>query len=139
MPKYVVAREDEIPINSRKLVHVKGRPIAIFNIEGEYYAVLNRCPHQGGSLCDGQLIGLVESSEPGDYRFSRPGEILRCPWHGWEFDLKTGLSRSRPDEVKVRKYPVSTGPAEVDDSGQEPLRAETFEVSVEESYVFVEM
>src|ERR1700694_5522985 len=73
MSKHVVAPLRDFPPGSRKLVTIDGRPIAIFNINGELFALLNRCPHQGGSLIDGRLIGLVESPEPGDYRYSRQG------------------------------------------------------------------
>src|SRR6267378_6278301 len=70
----------------------------------EYFAVGNRCPHEGASLCKGRIVGLVESSEPGSYQFSRRGELLRCPWHGWEFDLRTGKSWCEPDRTKVRSF-----------------------------------
>src|SRR5690348_13564021 len=106
MPKHVVARVADLPPGSRKLVTVRGRPIAIFNLGGEFFGLLNRCPHQGGSLYDGVLTGLVESDHPGQYRLSRKGEILRCPWHGWEFDIRTGQSWCEPEKVRARQYPV---------------------------------
>jgi 3-phenylpropionate/trans-cinnamate dioxygenase ferredoxin subunit len=104
MARHIVATIDDIPPGKRKLVKVKGREIGIFNVGGEYFAVGNRCPHEGASLCRGRLVGLVESSEPGSYRFSRRGELLRCPWHGWEFDLRTGKSWCEPDRTKVRSF-----------------------------------
>ncbi len=137
MSKHVVAAARDIPPGSRKLVTVKGRPIAVFNLGGEFFGVLNRCPHQGGALAEGALCGLVESDEPGQYRYSRAGEILRCPWHGWEFDLRTGHSWCEPDRISVRSYPVEveTGGAVV----KGPYVAETFPVTVEEQYVVVEV
>src|SRR3546814_2830988 len=90
MSKHVVATVPEIPPGSRKRVMVKGRPVVVFNLDGEYFGLLDRCPHQGGSLCEGRLIGLLEAHEPGDYSYTRRGEIVRCPWHGWEFDIRTG-------------------------------------------------
>ena len=62
---------------------------------------------------------------------------MRCPWHGWEFDLRTGKSRCEPDRTKVRSYDlkVEPGGALIDDT----LRAETFPVSVEQHYVVVEI
>jgi nitrite reductase/ring-hydroxylating ferredoxin subunit len=108
----------------------------IFNIGGEFFALLNRCPHQGGNLCEGKLIGLVESSEPGFYRYSREGEILRCPWHGCEFDVRTGKSWCDPARIRTKTYEVATEPGRNLVEG--PYRAETFPVTVEEEYVVLE-
>jgi nitrite reductase/ring-hydroxylating ferredoxin subunit len=134
MARHVVAAAAELPPGSRKLVTVKGRAIALFNVAGEFFALLNRCPHRGGSLCEGKLTGLVGSSEPGHYDYSRSGEILRCPWHGWEFDIRTGKSCWAPDKVRARSYAVSveSGQAVV---AEGDLALETFAVAVEQNYV----
>jgi nitrite reductase/ring-hydroxylating ferredoxin subunit len=136
MAKHVIASLREFPAGTRKLVDVNGRQIAVFNIKGEFFALANRCPHQGGSLCAGRLIGLVEASEPGKYRYSRRGEIIRCPWHGWEFDVRTGRSRCDPSRVRARQFAVAVaaGAALV----EERYVAETFPVSVEDEYVVLE-
>jgi nitrite reductase/ring-hydroxylating ferredoxin subunit len=106
MTRHVVATTGEIPEGGRKLVSVRGRDVAVFHVNGEYFAILDRCPHEGGSLCKGKLIGLVESSDPGDYRYSRQGEIVRCAWHGWEFDLRTGRHLVESSRAHLRQYPV---------------------------------
>ena len=137
MAKHVVAVMDEIPPGGRKLVEVKGRAIVIFNVGGEYFALNNRCPHKGGSLCQGRLTGLVESAEPGTYRYSRRGEIIRCPWHGWEFDIRTGRSRCDPQTLRARNYAVSVQPGAELMEGQ--YVAETFPVSVQDNYLVIEM
>ncbi len=49
-------------------------------------------------MCEGILTGLIESDEPGHYKYSRKGEIIRCPWHGWEFDVRTGQSYCEPEK-----------------------------------------
>ena len=136
MSRHVVAPARDLPPGSRKLVDIDGRAIVIFNIGGEFFALLNRCPHQGGNLCEGKLIGLVESSEPGVYRYSRQGEILRCPWHGWEFDVRTGKSWCDPGRIRTKTYDVGVAPGRSLVEG--PYRAETFAVTVEEEYVVVE-
>jgi nitrite reductase/ring-hydroxylating ferredoxin subunit len=82
------------------------------------------------------LIGLVEAPEPGDYRYSRPGEILRCPWHGWEFDVRTGRSWCDPARIRTKTYEVGVEPGRSLVEG--PYRAETFTVTVEEEYVVVD-
>src|SRR4051794_5613446 len=100
MSKHVVATVDEIPPGGRKIVEVVGRSIGVFNVGGELFAVRNRCPHEGGALCEGRTVGVLVSDAPGHYEYSRPGEILRCPWHGWEFDLRTGRSWFDPQRVR---------------------------------------
>ena len=136
MARHVVASVAEIPVGSRKVVTVRGREIAVFNVNGAYYAFLNKCPHMGAKLCYGAVVGLVESAGPGQFEYSRSGEILRCPWHGWEFDMKTGQSRVDPEGIWVRQYPatVESGDAVL----AAPLKAETFPVHIEEDYVVLE-
>lgn len=135
MARHVVAPLSEVPPGTRKLVEAGGRPIAIFNAGGRLFAVSNRCPHAGGSLIHGKLVGLVEATEPGTYSYSRSGEILRCPWHSWEFDLATGKSRCDPATIAVKAYPIEIEPGAKLADG--PLAIETFEVSVEDDYIVV--
>ena len=66
----------------------------------------------------------------------RVGELLRCPWHGWEFDMRNGQSWFDPKRVKVRSYPVAVESGE--DLQKGPYVAETFPVHVEDSYVIIE-
>ncbi len=154
MTRHLVGTVDEIRPGQRKIMEVAGRSIGIFNIGGEYFALRNRCPHQGAELCTGQLTSAVRSSGPGEYETSRPGEMLRCPWHGWEFDLRTGQSWFDPRKVRVKPYRVGavSGKELVDSpeagTGEHPpsagwqpgpYSAERMPVRVEENYLFVEM
>ena len=107
MARYVVGTVDEIAPGTRKIVEVGGRSIGVFNVNGEYFALLNRCPHQAGPLCKGNAYGFLKSGAVGEYEYSRPGEIVRCPWHGWEFDVRTGQSWFDPVQVRVRRYDVT--------------------------------
>jgi len=136
MSKHVVAAVSEIPPGSRKLVTVRGRSIAVFNLDGEFFGLFNRCPHQGGPMCEGILTGLIESDEPGHYRYSRKGEIIRCPWHGWEFDIKTGKSFCSVIKARARAFPVHVEPGQTIVEG--PYRAETVPVRIEDNYVVVD-
>jgi nitrite reductase/ring-hydroxylating ferredoxin subunit len=104
--KYVVAAVEDLPPGTRKILDVGGRSIGVFNIGGELFALRNRCPHQGGPLCEGRLAGFVESPSPGEIHYSRRGEILRCPWHAWEYDVRTGESYFNPAVTRVRSYGV---------------------------------
>ncbi len=135
MAKYVIARTRDIPPGRRKLVEVKGRRLVIFNLDGEFFAVSDRCPHQGGPLSKGKLTGVVSSPEPGRYCYSRKGEVIRCPWHAWEYDIRTGKSWCDPRRTQVRRFVVSveTGAQLVEG----PYVAETFPVSVEDEYLVV--
>ena len=133
MSKHVVAPAREFPPGSRKRVTVGGRSIAVFNIGGELFALLDRCPHKGGSLCEGKLTGLVQSPQPGVYSYSRAGEILRCPWHGWEFDVRTGKSHCDPERVRAKSYPVTVEPG--GELAEGPYEVETFAISIEQEYV----
>ena len=102
MARHVIAPVDELPPGTRKFLTIEERPIAVFNIKGEFFGLLNRCPHQGAALCEGPLIGLAQSSDPGEIQYTRLGEILRCPWHGWEFDIRTGQSYCDPKRFRTR-------------------------------------
>lgn len=69
-----VARVEEVPEGTGTVVEVRGRPLALFHIGGRFYATDNECLHRGGPLGDGFLTG----------------EVVTCPWHGWEYDVRTG-------------------------------------------------
>jgi nitrite reductase/ring-hydroxylating ferredoxin subunit len=133
--QHVVARVGDIPPNGSKLVTVKGRPIAVFNVAGEYFAMHNVCPHEGGSLCHGNLVGLVQSSAPGQYEYSRAGEMVQCPWHGWEFDLRTGRSWCDPSSIYAKSFRVEV--REGRELVEGPFIAETFPVSAEGDYIVI--
>ena len=137
MSRHVVAPAADIPPGAKKLFTIKGRPIAIFNLEGAYYGLLNRCPHQGGSLCDGFITGLLESPTPGEYVYSRKGEILKCPWHGWEFDIRTGQSYCDPERIRTKTYAVEAKSGSSVVEG--PYVAETVPVRIEEDYIVVDV
>ena len=137
MAKHVVAAVGDIPPGTRRLAQVNGRAIVVFNLGGEFFALNNRCPHKGGNLCDGVTTGLIQSSEPGHYQYTRRGEIIRCPWHSWEFDIRTGQSWCDPKSTRARQFAVTVEPGEKLVKG--PYVAETFPVSVEEEYVVVEV
>ncbi len=104
--KVAVATSDEIAVGERKLVEVDGKSIGVFNVNGDYVAVLNVCPHELAPVCLGRITGTTFASKPGEpFKWGREGEILACPWHGWEFDLKTGAALA--DKRHLRMYPVT--------------------------------
>ncbi len=89
-----------------KLVHVGRFGVGVYNVNGRYFGLTNYCPHRGGPLCLGRVTGLVEAGpKPYQVLWSRAGEILRCPWHGMEFEIATGRSVVKP-RFTVKSYPV---------------------------------
>ena len=146
--KYVVASADEIPEGGRKIVTVAGRSIGIFNLDGEYFALRNRCPHQGGALCEGTLWGSLRADVPGLFDYEASREILTCPWHGWEFHVRTGQSWCDPRRLRVRRFDVTvedgktlTAEPDAPSSGlvRGPYLVETYPVSIEGTYLVVEL
>jgi nitrite reductase/ring-hydroxylating ferredoxin subunit len=136
MTRHIVATVDEIAPGTSKVVTVNGREVGVFNIGGEFFALLNRCPHMAADLCKGAIVPLVQSSDVGDYQLHRHGEFIRCPWHGWEFEIRSGQSYCDPRRTRVRKFDVKVEPGEELVKG--PYKAETFAVSVERNYVVIE-
>ena len=86
-----VAQKSEITPGSGKKVEVAGKEIAVFNIDGKFYAIDETCCHRGGPLSEGSLDGAV----------------VTCPWHGWEYDVATGACLTNPSATQT-KYDVKT-------------------------------
>jgi nitrite reductase/ring-hydroxylating ferredoxin subunit len=103
--RWQVAAAEDIPPGERLIVDVKGHSIGVFNVHGTFVAVLNMCPHELAPVCRGRLGGTTLRSRPGEYRWGRDGEILACPWHGWEYDLTTGEMLA-DQRIRLKRYPV---------------------------------
>lgn len=103
-----VCRVDDLAPGEKRRIVVGRRPIALCRTaSGEYYAVSDNCPHQGASMSAGALGGAMVAAEPGRYTWGRSGEVLRCPWHAWEFDVTTGCSMWGEGGVRLATYPVT--------------------------------
>jgi len=90
MPEFIkVASVSELGPGSAKAIEVKGQTIALFNVEGTIYATDNTCLHQGGPLGEGELMG----------------EVVICPWHQWEYNVRTG-EKVGDSSLKLATYPV---------------------------------
>jgi nitrite reductase/ring-hydroxylating ferredoxin subunit len=84
------------------------------SLDGEFYAFLNRCIHQGAPLAKGKLCGAPEPTDQvGEYNFIKDGEILRCPWHGREFDIKNNGCMLADSKYKLRQFKVTVEGEEV--------------------------
>jgi len=93
-----VAAVDDVPPGSGKVVQAGGRLLALFNVDGAFYALENTCLHRGGPVGEGDLEGVV----------------VTCPWHGFQYDVTTGRNVFDP-EVGLETFPVrvSDGAVEV--------------------------
>ena len=144
MTKHVVGPASELPPGARKIVEINGRTIGVFNVKGAYYALRNACPHQLAPLCRGYVTGTTLPSKPGEYNWARDGEILRCPWHGWEFDIMTGQSVFNPHKLRVKTYEVTVErggelvKAAISADGEDPA-VETFPVTIEDELVVLHL
>jgi nitrite reductase/ring-hydroxylating ferredoxin subunit len=103
--KYVACAADIRP-GERRIVEVAGKSIGIFNVKGEYFALLNRCPHMGGNLCEGPITGTTLPTGGDHFVYGMEGELVRCGWHGWEFEIASGKSLVDPN-MQVRAYQVT--------------------------------
>jgi nitrite reductase (NADH) small subunit len=80
--------------------------IGIFCENGQIYAVRNVCPHKSAPVCQGTVGGTMLPSDPCEFQFGLDGEVLKCPWHGWEFSLVTGDALFGISNRKLKTYPV---------------------------------
>ena len=90
MARIGVASVRDVVEGQGLLVDAGGRQLALFRVDGRYYAIDNACPHRGGPLADGDLEGAV----------------VTCPWHTWRWDVTTGANANNP-AVRVACFPVS--------------------------------
>ena len=138
MARHVVARVGEIPDGGRKVVDLGGIPVGVFHVGGEYFAILNRCPHQAAPLADGHLWpGLLVADQPGEYVNRQDIPIISCIWHGWEFDLRTGQSVCDPQRLRVRNYDVQVQAD--DDPTKIELAATTYSVEQNGDWIVVDL
>lgn len=98
-----VATVEELQERKRLVVEAKGIKIGVFWVKGRYYAYRNLCPHAAAPVCEGPVCGTRLPSNVYEYIQGRDDEILRCPWHGWEFDLETGKHLAG-ESLKLRGY-----------------------------------
>jgi nitrite reductase/ring-hydroxylating ferredoxin subunit len=138
--RFVVGPLSEFPPGTRRIVRVGGREIGVFRFGDEFYAVRNRCPHQGGPLCLGYILPRVVSDEPGVIEVADAPPLVVCPWHGWQYDARTGQAYA-PGDPGARSYGVSVerGAALAEPSTEAEVQfVETFQVFVDDDYVILD-
>ena len=91
-----VASADQVPPGTGTVVEANGRTLALFNVDGTFYALDNTCLHRGGPVGEGDLDGT----------------IVTCPWHGFQYDVTTGRNVFDP-EVGLQSFPVRVADGDV--------------------------
>ena len=99
-----VSAVGELAVGEGRIIEAANKSIGVFNTGSRIVAVLNLCPHEFAPVCQGKQGGTTLPSQPGEFIWGRENEILRCPWHGWEFDLHSGQCLT--GRSKLRRYPV---------------------------------
>jgi nitrite reductase (NADH) small subunit len=103
---HFVAQFEDLEEAKPAVFTVEGRSLGLILSNGEVRAVRNVCPHKRAPVCRGQVRGTMLPSDPDKFVFGMDGEILQCPWHGWEFSLKTGETVCKAEDRKLTFYPV---------------------------------
>ena len=91
-----IASAEDVPVGQGRVVEAGGRTLALFNVEGRFYALDNACAHRGGPLGEGDLEGAT----------------VTCPWHAWRWDVTTGCNANNP-AVKVPCFAVTVEDGQV--------------------------
>ena len=103
-----ICSTDDLQVGELGVFTAAGREFAVARISEEtFQALRNRCPHQGAPLGRGYLSGTFLPSNVGEFEYGREPEILRCPWHKYEFDTRTGRSLHDPEGCRVATYTLS--------------------------------
>ncbi len=90
MARVCLGHTKDVPAGEGRVVEVGGRALALFNVDGTFYALDNGCSHRGGPLGEGEL----------------ESRVVVCPWHGWRWDVTTGANVNNP-AVKMACFPVT--------------------------------
>lgn len=88
--RVLLGQAADVPVGEGRVVEAEGKTLALFNVDGAFYALDNACVHRGGPLGEGDLDGTV----------------VVCPWHAWRWDVKTGANVNNP-AVKMPCFAVS--------------------------------
>lgn len=109
---------EEFPEGAFRVMRVGKREIGVYrSSSGEVFAIANFCPHRGAPLCKGPVGGTLIPSEPGELVYGMDGDVVRCPWHGYEFSLHTGECLFTGQRMRAKTYPVSVEDGRVRVSG----------------------
>lgn len=104
--RHEIGAVEDFELDRFRVFDLEGRPVGVVRTADGFYAVRNRCPHQGADICSGIVSGTMSPSDPGEYVYSDERKVVTCPWHRWEFDLETGAAVQAISKKKLVTYPV---------------------------------
>jgi len=109
--RVAVKEESAFEPGDRELVTVDQQCISVLNVDGEYHAILNRCPHDCGPVGQGTVRPklVVEDAKAGERerkQYDEETQTITCPWHGWSFELESG-NHIGIDEITVPTFDVT--------------------------------
>ena len=98
---------DDLPSGRYRIFKAGRREIGVLRLaDGSVHAVLNHCPHRGAPICRGVVTGTLLPSDPDDLTLGFEGEVVRCPWHGYEFSVRTGECLFTGGRLRLRTFPA---------------------------------
>jgi nitrite reductase (NADH) small subunit len=103
---YKIAAVSELPLNKLHTVEIEGRNIAIVRTSAGVFSIGNSCPHMGAPMCKGSIHGTMLPSDPDEYVYGEDAQVIRCPWHGYEFSIRTGESIAGAFHGRVPAYEI---------------------------------
>jgi nitrite reductase/ring-hydroxylating ferredoxin subunit len=103
---------DDFAERTVRVVRAEGREIGVIRWGGRLYAIGNVCVHQNGPVCHGILSARLTATAPGGMELDEAVPVIACPWHGWEYDVRTGAAIWDP-HYRLRTYPVSVADGRV--------------------------
>ena len=103
----MLCRTADVPPGTMRSYLVGRVRVVVIHSPAGFSVLRDACPHQGAPLSGGRLVGTMLPGAYGEYRLGRLGEVVRCPWHAWEFDVRTGCSLVDSEHDRVKSYPVS--------------------------------
>jgi nitrite reductase (NADH) small subunit len=108
-----VGAVEDVRRDGCRVVDVDGRRVGVISSGTTFYAISDRCPHMGASMCTGSLSGTLLPSAPHELVYGLDQRVVRCPWHGWEFDLESGRSLLEPRRFGLKTYEVTEDDGQV--------------------------
>ena len=105
--RHPIGTVGELRSDGCRIVEIDGRPVGVISVDDQFFAIFDRCPHMGAPMCAGTVCGTFVPADGPELVDGRHDRVIRCPWHGWEFDLETGRSLLEPRRIGLKTYAVS--------------------------------